>query len=697
MVGEHELAKVGNKKYLVVNCQDCANNSSLGNITCFRRIMGKMREVEGVDNIMFQRGYRKILNEKSFAILSEYLKALNELPKGEDLCDSCFEADSIMRFKTEEDPVGAVIHLLDFKPCEEHKKYFESIKKILGKTELWKIVESKRKDYKEAELYHLIFRDRIVPAFVTFFVEPIADDAEILEEYEIGGASVKIYKPKDKPYPIYHITPKELNLSKDELKLLNDAFTSLQNEEYDITRGMAICEKAIEKLAPELSEEKKKELARALNRYSFGYGIVEVLFMDPKLQDIYVDSPGNKPIYVYHADYEECTTNIILAPEELEKLSTRFRLMSGRPFDESYPVLHAELKDMGIRIAGITEPMTFNGTGFAFRKHSVEPWTLQRFMKNKMISAEAAGLMSFLIDGQQSILVTGPRGSGKTSFLGSLLAEVPQNFRIVTIEDTPELPIEAMRDLGFNIQHIKVKSTLQRESYEVSAEEALRSALRLGESVLVLGEVRGEEAKSLFEAMRIGAAGNVVMGTIHGSSAYDVWDRIVNDLNVPSTSFKAANVIISCAPIRIGEDIRRHRRVLGVTEVLKHWNKDPQEEKGFLNLMEYDRRKDILVISKDFRKSEILKEIARKKGMSMADAVRSIKVRGQIKDAVVKASKKNRRLLDVDFAMMSTNKFLELVREYKNKVNYNKVFSKFKSWLKVQEKSFALLNSLEAK
>jgi GTPase SAR1 family protein len=305
-----------------------------------------------------------------------------------------------------------------------------------------------------------------------------------------------------------------------------------------------------------------------------------------------------------------------------------------------------------------------------------------------MISSEAAGLLSFLIDGQQSILVTGPRGSGKTSFLGSLLVEIPQNFRIVTIEDTPELPIEEMRNMGYNIQHIRVKSTLQRESYEVSAEEALRNALRLGESVLILGEVRGEEAKSLFEAMRIGAAGNVVMGTIHGGSAYDVWDRIVNDLKVPSTSFKATDIIVNCAPIRGGEDIRRHRRVLGITEVLKYWTNDPREEKGFFDLVKYNRSRDRLELSKNIRKSPALKSIIEKKGMKIGDAIKSIKTRAKIKEEIVRASRKNPDLLDVKFAMRSVNKFLELTSVYKQKVNYGKVLRDFKKWLKLEQKTF---------
>jgi len=687
MVCEQEIRKIGNKNFLIINCLHCANNSSLGNITCFRRILDKLKENKGIDSIIFQRGYKKILNPSSFKTLREYLDVVDSIDTEAEMCDADFEAFSILKFKMLEDPVGAIIHLMGIEPCKDDKKVFDDIKKKFEKTEIWKLVKENKSKYKENELYHIIFRDRILPGFVSFYTEAIPRDAKILDKYEIAGSSVQIYQAEEKPYPIYHITPKELNLGRNELMILNKAFMRLSKEEFDQKRGQIICEKVINELNPELPEEKKKELATALRRYSFGYGIIEVLFQDPKIQDVFVDSPGDKHVYINHADFEECSTNIILSPEELEKLSTRFRLISGRPFDESYPILHAELKDMGIRVAGITEPMTFNGIGFAFRKHAVQPWTMQQFIKNGMLSAEAAGLISFLIDGQQSILVTGSRGSGKTSFLSSLLAEIPQNFRIITIEDTPELPIEELRDLGYNIQHIRVKSSLQREAYEVTAEEALRSALRLGESVLILGEVRGEEAKSLFEAMRIGAAGNVVMGTIHGSSAYDVWDRIVNDLKVPSTSFKAADIIINCAPVRKGEDIKRNRRVLGITEIGKFWNSDPQKENGFVELMTYNKTRDRLEITKNFRKSQALKTIALKKGMSMANVMKSINMRAKIKEAIVKASDKNKHLLDVKFAMMATNKFIELMKG-KKKPNYAGVLKLFKKWVVLQQKSF---------
>ena len=122
---------------------------------------------------------------------------------------------------------------------------------------------------------------------------------------------------------------------------------------------------------------------------------------------------------------------------------------------------------------------------------------------------------------------------------------------------------------------------------EMPADEALRTALRLGDSALIVGEVRSLEAKALYEAMRIGALSNVVAGTIHGESAYGVFDRVVNDLGVPKTSFKATDIIPICKSLRSADGLHRFRRMTEITEVRKKWEKNPDREGGFVNLMEY--------------------------------------------------------------------------------------------------------------
>ena len=165
------------------------------------------------------------------------------------------------------------------------------------------------------------------------------------------------------------------------------------------------------------------------------------------------------------------------------------------------------------------------------------------------------------------------------------MLEINPKTRVITVEDSLELPVEYMRKLDYNILRMKVRSALLKTTAEVSADDGIRTSLRLGDSSLIVGEVRSVEAKALYEAMRVGALANVVAGTIHGASPYGVYDRVVNDLGVPATSFKATDIIAVANPIKSADGLHSWRRLLEISEIRKHWEKDPLEEKGFVDLM----------------------------------------------------------------------------------------------------------------
>jgi len=190
--------------------------------------------------------------------------------------------------------------------------------------------------------------------------------------------------------------------------------------------------------------------------------------------------------------------------------------------------------------------------------------------------------MSFIIDGARTLLFAGTRSSGKTSMLGATLTEIMKRYRILTVEDTLELPVEALSDMGYNIVRLKSRSVITHVEVELPTDEAIRTSLRLGDSCLIIGEVRSLEARALYEAMRIGALANVVAGTIHGDSPYGVFDRVVNDLGVPPTSFKATDIVVMNNRLRSADGLHTFRRTMSITEVTKEWNEDPQKEKAFV-------------------------------------------------------------------------------------------------------------------
>jgi type IV secretory pathway ATPase VirB11/archaellum biosynthesis ATPase len=408
------------------------------------------------------------------------------------------------------------------------------------------------------------------------------------------------------------------------------------------------------------------------------------------------------PIFVRHNDFDECVTNLIPSSEDADSWAAKFRMTSGRALDEANPILdtNLELGDVNARVAIIQQPLSAGGLAYTLRRHRSKPWTLPLFIKNKMIDSLGAGLLSFMIDGARTMLVAGTRSSGKTSLLGALLLEIMPSHRIITVEDTLELPVSAMRKLDYDILSMKVRSALAGESVEVSAEEGIRSSLRLGDSSLIVGEIRSAEAKALYEAMRVGALANVVAGTIHGGSPYSVFDRVVNDLGVPVTSFKATDLIVVANPIKSADGLHSWRRVLQIAEVRKHWTKDPLAEGGFVDLMKYDVKADKLLPSDDLINgdSEIMKDIASNvKGWAGDwDAVwDNVVLRQKIKQETVDFAEKLKmpELLEGPFTVMSNNAFHQISDKVTAEVGLptsDRVFPEWRRWLERESKRVGL-------
>ncbi len=599
-------------------------------------------------------------------------------------------------------------------------RLLERLKGLLEQTHLIKDVLGSLQNYTvgNREIYKQIFRPEILPNFTfTRLAAQLPEDAEFVDQYEVEGenerVSVTILQRKNDSKFFYHVMPPEYTLSEDQHMILNlarnvmmehrpksEEFTDparTRNVFFNIARDM-ITELAKSK-GLSMSYREVNKLARILVRHTIGFGMIEVLLMDPKLQDIVLNAPiTQNPIFVRHQNYDECVTNIIPSFEDGDSWAAKLRLQSGRPLDEANPVLDTDLRleKAHARVAAVTEPLSPHGLAYAFRRHRDNPWTLPLFIKAGMVNELAAGVLSFVIDGSRTLLVAGTRSAGKTSLLGSLMLEIMPKFRTIVIEDTLELPVDALRKIGYDILRMKVRSALVSGTTEVSAAEGIRTSLRLGDSALIVGEVRSEEARALYEAMRVGALANVVAGTIHGDSPYGVFDRVVNDLSVPVTSFKATDIIVVANPIKTPDGLHSKKRIIRITEVRKHWTKDPNDEKGFVDLMRYNVETDQLeptpeLINGD---SEIIKSIAGNvKGWAGDwDAVYdNILLRGKIKQEVVDTAERMNKpiLLEAEFNALCNGAFHriseEVIRE--NGVPWSKyVFPRWREWmLKVAE------------
>lgn len=371
------------------------------------------------------------------------------------------------------------------------------------------------------------------------------------------GATVREYEPET-GVTRYYLSPLEREFSPTALDGLATAYGRLARVEFE--GGDRAPARAVRAVAEDTSEPLPVEqITAVLAKHARGFGLLEDLFADPSVSDVFVTAPATANRLRVTVDGETYQTNVRLTESGVAALASRFRRESGRAFSRADPTLDAtaEIADRQVRVAGVTEPPS-TGTAFAFRAQGRDVWTLPALVENDTLTSGAAAVLSVAIERGSSILVAGPRGAGKTTLLGALLWELPPAVRTVVIEDTPELPVESLQTADRDVQPLLASA----EDEELTPAEALRTALRLGDGAIAVGEVRGEEASVLYEAMRVGANNEAVLGTIHGDGGQAVYERVVEDLGVSPSSFGVTDLIVTS---EITAD--RTRRVKSIEEV----------------------------------------------------------------------------------------------------------------------------------
>lgn len=743
---EYEIVKHGIETILKINYLNKNIFPSIeDDATVMRESIKKLIKVPATTKIVFIHNRNYEYNYNQVILLKEIAEVYHLLIHDKDL----FKTGQLLNKKEDclklffdryaflqnviikdvlSDPIGAYVKfkrkLRDYKfeknyhnsDCYEiDSKYENALKFAISKletTSLIKACQNMISGHKvgSREIYKKFFIANIKPNFIfTTLKKRIPIEAKELDSYTLSDAKISIFELDKEANNLYHVTPLEFTLSEDNYSILNLAKEVISehkpenNDFIDPSKLREVFFNIAKDLLSEIAEFKhvklsKKEideLSNVLVRYTVGFGLIETLLEDEKIQDISINSPANKtPIFITHSDFEDCKTNIIPEQDEVEGWGSRLRMISGKPLDASNPILDTEIETPAARarVSVIGKPLNPYGLGFSFRRHRDKPWTLALFVKNKMISAEAAGLLSFLVDGARTFLIAGTRGSGKSSFLTAMMIEIMRKYRIITVEDTLELPTLQFANLGYNIQSMSVKSALSTSKEGFSAEMGIRSTLRLGDSCLIIGEVRSTEALALYEAMRVGALANVVGGTIHGDSPYGVYDRLVNDLGVPKTSFKATDILIIANPVKSSDGLHRLRRITQITEVRKKWENDPSLEGGFADLFKYNSKTDRLEITEDLLngESDLLKAIGSnvKQWVGNWDAIwDNVTLRGKIKQLQVDYSIKynNNEILEAKSIVDCNDMFHKISEKVNNEMGYldsNKIYFNFEYWFK---------------
>lgn len=311
-----------------------------------------------------------------------------------------------------------------------------------------------------------------------------------------------------------------------------------------------------------IDEKKAETMVEHIVREMHGYGYLDLLLENDELEEIMVIGE-RLPVFVVHRKFGMCETNLVYTRrEEIEKIIKKIAGKCGRTIDMANPLLDARLRD-GSRVNATLAPISLDGPTLTIRKFKKEAFSILDLLKFNTLNSELAAFLWLAVDGlggkASNIIIAGGTGSGKTTTLNVLCSFIPPEDRVITIEDTAELKLP--------VKHkIRLETRLPNPEGRggIDFNQLLINTLRMRPDRIILGEVRGEEAETLFVAMNTGHEG--CMGTLHANTALETITRLTNPpMNVPPIMIPALDIIVM--QNRVTRKGRTLRRVSEVAEV----------------------------------------------------------------------------------------------------------------------------------
>ena len=312
-----------------------------------------------------------------------------------------------------------------------------------------------------------------------------------------------------------------------------------------------------------LTEEQINKIIYYIVRDSLGYGKIDVLIKDPNIEDISIDG-ANIPIYVWHRMYENLPTTITLDENELRSLISRLSYRVGKQVTVSRPILDGLLPE-GYRVHIALNQISLRGGSLSIRKFAETPFTIIDLIRFGTISTEMAAYFWTLLEHLRSIMVCGATAAGKTTLLNAISMLIHPDAKIITIEESRELRLPHK-----NWIPLVTRPALQEGMEEITLFDLLKSAMRQRPDYVVVGEIRGEEAYTFFQAIATGHSG---LCSIHADSIDAAIKRLMTKpMKVPLLLIPMMNVLVLISRVKIDNKIVR--RVTKVTEI------EGIEEKG---------------------------------------------------------------------------------------------------------------------
>jgi len=311
-----------------------------------------------------------------------------------------------------------------------------------------------------------------------------------------------------------------------------------------------------------LSFAERDLLATEILDEIFGLGPLEPLLKDPTISDILVNRFDR--VYVERAGKLEMTRYSFKDNAHLMQIIERIVSRVGRRVDESSPMVDARLQD-GSRVNAIIPPLALDGPCLSIRRFGRDPITARQMIENQTLTEPMLELLSALVKGRLNILVSGGTGAGKTTLLNVLSGYIPNSDRIVTIEDAAELQLkqEHVVRLETRPPNIEGKGAVRQRQLVINS-------LRMRPDRIVVGEVRGEEAFDMLQAMNTGHEGSLT--TVHANSPRDALARVENmvsmaNLNIPESAVRQQIASAIHGVVQIARLSDGTRKVITISEI----------------------------------------------------------------------------------------------------------------------------------
>ena len=311
-------------------------------------------------------------------------------------------------------------------------------------------------------------------------------------------------------------------------------------------------------------ENSKDTIFYHIFRDFLGYGKIDILMHDDGIEDISCDGPET-PIFIHHRKFEAIESNIYFDSEpELNSFLVRLCQISGKQISIFSPIVDGKLPD-GSRLQATLARTVTKGSTFTIRKFKEIPLTPIDLIEYNSMSTEMAAYFWMAIEDGASILFCGGTASGKTTALNALMLFIPSSHKIISIEDTREVNIPHKNWIAGTTRKGFATTDENKTGKDIDMFDLIRAALRQRPRVIIVGEVRGKEAYSLFQAM---ATGHTAYATVHASTIHTLIQRLENPpIELPRALLTSLDVIVFQNAVDIGG--KMVRRVTSVTEIIK--------------------------------------------------------------------------------------------------------------------------------